>query len=480
MEPQGEEVTVVAAFRFPTGEYHATPWRLAANAAEPEWPPSPWRILRGLISTWHTRCPHLSVEDIEVIVGALAEQPPEYVLPAVSRSQTRHYLPQVGHLGRKTGNTSLTIDARLHIAQGEAVVVRWPASLPSSARDALSELLEAMPYLGRSESICEASLMDEAPIASESAWTRAAVGGSQLVLCPAAGVSIAELEKSPDEVRKMRLAIPPGATYRTYELVPTAQPVQPHVVVSEPTAVRWAVLSRTPFSMASGVLAGHALRKQVLGWGQVARIDHPDSWRLTGHDEARQGTHTHAHWLFIPDRTDRRPGMLRRIGEMVLWVPAGIPADLIDQVMRVHELPTLTRWAPSGYVPSELQVSGIGRVEDILRDHIGPSKVWESVTPVTSTRHSRPNWDEAEYWRRVAKHELSWRPAFASSEVVSVSLLAGSERDVRRTRRYRWVETMAANRRAAMVRVELSEPVVGPMVLGELAHFGLGLFMPAL
>ena len=42
-------------FLFPAGRYHATPWGRHVNEADVEWPPSPWRLLRALIATWHRK-----------------------------------------------------------------------------------------------------------------------------------------------------------------------------------------------------------------------------------------------------------------------------------------------------------------------------------------------------------------------------------------------------------------------------------------
>ena len=37
-----------------------------------------------------------------------------------------------------------------------------------------------------------------------------------------------------------------------------------------------------------------------------------------------------------------------------------------------------------------------------------------------------------------------------------------------------------ASRASAFLRVEFAEPVSGPLALGHLSHFGLGLFVPEL
>ena len=53
------------AFRFPLGRYHANPWDRAVNEGASEWPPSPWRILRALVATWHTRWPDLPAAEFD-------------------------------------------------------------------------------------------------------------------------------------------------------------------------------------------------------------------------------------------------------------------------------------------------------------------------------------------------------------------------------------------------------------------------------
>ena len=52
-------MTTLVAVKFPLGRYHATPWDASVNEGRVEWPPSPWRILRALVSTFKTRLPHL-------------------------------------------------------------------------------------------------------------------------------------------------------------------------------------------------------------------------------------------------------------------------------------------------------------------------------------------------------------------------------------------------------------------------------------
>ena len=107
-------MAVAVRFRFPLGEYHATPWDRAVNSGDSEWPPSPWRILRALLSTWHTRCPNLNAETVDHVVGKLAANLPAYLLPDVQPSHTRHYLPGVGHT-EVSRDTAYTLAPRLQL-----------------------------------------------------------------------------------------------------------------------------------------------------------------------------------------------------------------------------------------------------------------------------------------------------------------------------------------------------------------------------
>lgn len=74
-------MAVAIGFHFPLGEYHATPWDRAVNSGDSEWPPSPWRIVRALLSVWHTRCPDLDPQAVDSVIGKLASEPPSFLMP---------------------------------------------------------------------------------------------------------------------------------------------------------------------------------------------------------------------------------------------------------------------------------------------------------------------------------------------------------------------------------------------------------------
>ena len=71
-------------FEFTANRYHGTQWGRHVNEGVPEWPPSPWRILRGLVATWRRTLPDMPKERVMPILEALASEYPGFHLPPAS------------------------------------------------------------------------------------------------------------------------------------------------------------------------------------------------------------------------------------------------------------------------------------------------------------------------------------------------------------------------------------------------------------
>src|SRR5690606_4914645 len=134
------EMTMIAiAFRFPAGRYHATPWGRHVNEADVEWPPSPWRILRALIATWHRKADQERYPEtlLQGLIERMAEVLPHYRLPPGVRAHTRHYMPQ-----GKPGETSLVFDAFVRLDAQAELIAAWPGlDLSAEERELLAALL---------------------------------------------------------------------------------------------------------------------------------------------------------------------------------------------------------------------------------------------------------------------------------------------------------------------------------------------------
>ena len=157
-------VPVSLAFRFPAGRYHATPYGHHVNEGLIEWPPSPWRILRALISVgytsgcWNSTLPTVARSLIEKLSAEL----PHYRIPPTVGAHSRHYMP-VGVLDSKTKieKTTLVFDTWARVEAQELLIIWANTSLDENELSTLSTLVERLNYLGRSESWVEGRVMQE-------------------------------------------------------------------------------------------------------------------------------------------------------------------------------------------------------------------------------------------------------------------------------------------------------------------------------
>lgn len=177
--------------RFPGGRYHATPWGHHVNEGLIEWPPSPWRLLRALLSTgytalgwegdmsrpWHCVPPPVA----QSLIEKLASKLPCYRLPPGVASHTRHYMPTCvfkkpsdknalhpyvcAHTGTQrpdirnyfTEDTTLVFDTWAKLGEG-VLAVTWDVELDDAESTMMAELAAGLGYLGRSESWVEARM----------------------------------------------------------------------------------------------------------------------------------------------------------------------------------------------------------------------------------------------------------------------------------------------------------------------------------
>src|ERR1051326_5524195 len=104
----------IVELRFPTGRVHATPLGRHVNEGAVEWPPSPWRILRALVATWHLKAKtDVSEPVVRELLHTLASKPPVYQWPGASLGHTRHYMPIIEGKSQKT---TKVFDAFIHVS----------------------------------------------------------------------------------------------------------------------------------------------------------------------------------------------------------------------------------------------------------------------------------------------------------------------------------------------------------------------------
>ena len=463
-------MTAILRVEFPWGKYHATEWGRNVNEGQPEWPPSPWRILRALFATWKTRCGHLRDEDVEAALGQLA-RPPTLHLPAMRPAHLRHYMPQIGHRSIGKPDTTLTFDPFAVIDPQVPAYIEWDAELAEGPTAALGEIAAALSYLGRSESICRAELVNRVEYPTPQLWKPAGPQDhvNTEVLCPQQPFKLSDLLQSPDTVRKNGRIIPPGSHLVPYTRVDLTQGA-PSATDWRPTyaAVRLAVHPRPRPTIANAVAVGELLRRAALK--KHAEPSETLSGKQPSGDRNR-GRHEHAHYFSLTPGHRLDAGA--PIDSLVVWAPGRLNGDELAALAQVKWL--RAGRAASGVPDIAVAVAAFGEIEEVAPEIVGPASTWRSRTPFVPGRHRQKlSWND-HLQIEIARELSVYRNLPAPT---SVTMLDGDTRRYRR-RRLPPKETIGGSRRAAFVEIRFSHPVKGPIILGSMSHFGLGLFLPA-
>ncbi len=470
-------MATTVAIRFPLGRYHATPWDRSVNEGAVEWPPSPWRLLRALIATWHTRWPDLPPAVIDAVLERL-ENAPSYSAPPTWPAHTRHYMPDLGHRKGEPGGTDLTLDPFVRIDPDADLLIRWEADLGDEQRSVLAKLAELLPYLGRADSVCEARLLDEDTELDET-WWRPGAPGSQRVrlLAPSPPVSRATLELSTVDVRKSRRTVPPGTAWVSYASEPAPRPrVLVRRSTRDVTAIRFFVSGPAPLLAAHGILLADEVHRQV--GHRLTRAGVTDARRqaILGSDGAATNHH-HLHWIPVDDGTEPSSP----VSPLVIWAPDGLETDEVAAVMRVRGA-SGKRGGEEGYEirgfpPVELRFQAAGTIDEVAPELCGPARRWRSRTPYLPVRHrKRESLDD--FVSADVAAELGYRGLPVATVARAYPADGLPDRWARPYRRYRMNEHLGKSRPGLGLVLEFDGEVVGPLLLGQLSHFGYGIFEP--
>ncbi len=175
---------ITLSFSFPARRYHATPWDAHVNEGRVEWPPSPWRLCRGLISVGYTKLDWAGniPKDAVSLVRKLQSVLPAYALPSATESHSRHYMPlrewaRINNKPSTVPATEKVFDAFLRFESDDArLLVQFDVELTDDERCCLAQMAEGMTYLGRAESWVEVSVLSDGQVEDISAdlkWCRA-------------------------------------------------------------------------------------------------------------------------------------------------------------------------------------------------------------------------------------------------------------------------------------------------------------------
>lgn len=476
-----------------SGRYHAHVWGEAQfGMAGPEWPPSPWRLLRALASSWFCAWPRPSSEGLrDRLLEALGRSgAPEIWLPRTSVHEIRYYDPIWDK--DKQAPTRVLHHDHFAVPEGGRFWFRFDVTLQSDERKLLEELLKRLRYLGRSESRARLCLVerDEPPkgvwrVAPRRYAHQASATVYRRVLCAASDFRASDLwslggdeEGYPphlvDAVLKKKMPLPCGARWVEYAVPGQAlvQEIRPRVSAPpaatdiEVAEIRYRLNRRIPIPLPYMVAVARALRDAAV---EAYRIQSGHTSRtLSGREPDGTVARGHQHAYYLPRL---RPGTVT-LDTLVVHVPGGRLTRLeLDALLGVGPVRAGGPGYPIAVVPEDI-VAVAGPVT--------PARRWRSATPfLPPLRHRRGRGKTCVEQQVIACVEeiCGRRPAHVAllpgpGGLGSVSPLLAHEY---RTTGRGWTLT---RRLGFWLDLTFDQPVVLERPLGADAHFGAGQFVP--
>jgi len=529
-------MSTLAEFRFLAGRLHTTPWGSHVNEGVVEWPPSPWRLLRALLATWHLKATyHVPVAVLRSLLAKLAAHPPRYQLPDASTGHTRHYMP---FNEGKNEKTTKIFDTFVVIGKETPLIVSWDTDLSADERSALDTLLTRLAYLGRAESLVEAQLLpadasarfraDVAPLGdaespgpaddyirlltplSETAYAAwlielttslaqptAPVAGKQGKAKKTAAPTAPEdlftaLHADTGELQSSGwLGAPPGARQCYYTRPVGSLDPRPSASSKSrlrsgtrpPTVARYAIASNVLPRITAALSVGERVHQALLSHFK----DRPPPPVLLGRStngEPLTG-HGHAH-IFCEPGSNRDA-----ISHVTVYASDGFDAEAQRALRSLGRI-----WGHGGH-DIELVLIDLGWAETFSDSPLfKPSNVWQSLTPFVSTRHpktyrdGRPKMSPDGWQIDSPEHEIRrWLSQQLTKTGIAIPLPTKIEASPPSSsgRPLRWHDFgtqrhhgggLRAQQPARGFRLTYATEVSGPLALGYGAHFGLGLFVP--
>lgn len=526
------------AISFTSGRFHATPWGRNVNEASPEWPPSPWRILRAIVATWKRKLDNDGICNPQVVEHLLRKlsAPPLFVLPAASLGHTRHFMPW------SKKKPTLIFDGFVALDKKQPVICLWPElKLDQQESRAFAKIISTMGYLGRAESWTEARvLMDQDvemalndvncmpmvenyekskfdtvrvlcadPVeAFENSYTPKHTEGKgrtkRTIMTPIYAPDW-HLCMETLEMHDKRWSDPPGSRWVTYLRRKDCFDIQSRRSKTfasrlRPTMARFIADGSVLPLVEDTLRIAESARRTAMGL--FRRIEEkrlyqgnapddaplPRSVVFSGKDEQSRPLAGHRHAYYLPTDEDGDG----RIDHLTIVAAMGFgPAE-------VQVLDKMTLLKRDDGDPLNLMLIALGQSSEILAPKVtGPSRVWISATPFIATRFPKTRGKKKDpvellghdnqraFARQVLVEEIRRAyPDMATRlkvEYLNEEHRCGAHRlrpiQFKCYRRKRGDD--GGRRPAGVFRIVFPEEVYGPICLGHSSHFGLGLFVPA-
>jgi CRISPR-associated protein Csb2 len=478
--------------RFLSGRFHGNRWQNAHNEGVAEWPPSPWRLLRALVSAAYD----LGVDaQARPLIEKLGAAPPSYQLPIARQAHTRHYMPDVDdakHKKTKVFDSFIVIDGGTFLRAPQTVKAWWP-ELSLSAEDSalLQRLARRVPYVGRAESWAEVDVISGDCVGDFDCWPNETRMGPSTTLMalepPEKFQSWVQEQTSRDaprstwevltfdgeRFRKQGWSKVPGTqllryvfSSRPFEASSTMAAKSSRPTKTRPTVARFAIRSAVLPRVQDAIIVAERMRQGLMS--QSKKISGNARPVFSGHFDDNL-VHQHDHAFILPSADFNDDG---RIDTITVVAKMGFDVEDLRALQQTRRL-----FGRDGHF-LDLVLLGVGKAADFggaARPHsllLHESTTWQSLTPFVPTRH--PKKVRGNHVDDIRSQVRRGCAQLGLPEPVRVERLDGEWHKFRRRRR-----DGTGSRgpdRAYGVRLVFAEARRGPISLGYGAHFGLGLF----
>lgn len=513
-------MAIAIAISFPAGRFHSTPWGHHVNEGFPEWPPSPWRLLRALVATWKRKLPREpTINAVLPDVLAKLTIPPRFSLPSASLAHTRHYMPW---FKKGPQDRTLVFDAFIALDPKAEIVFLWPeATLNPDEEQTLRLVLSQLNYFGRAESWCTARLSEDWTQRRDGTWVQTdKATGEVMAKINCAPLDGSKLPRGSEPVRVLgvdpenwdkwnyktksrpdppwnllaetadlhaeRWSDPPGSRWLTY--------LRPSDVFAGKPAVQRASRKTNRITVVRYALDGTVLPlvQETLSLGELARQylqgiygrknGGANSAIFSGKMPDGTPLEGHRHAFYLPTDEDN-DGRLDHLTVYARGQCSKAGQDLGFEEAELHALDRFRRLRQVGGKPDlQLVLLRAGKCVDWSDVPLfGRSRRWRSVSPFVPPRHYKSRGRKRETPTEQLQEELQ-RRGFPNP--IDVQELPRCQVD---GRSIRWIEFRRERLFGGGSRgqgfgygfvIEFAEPVAGPLCFGYGCHFGLGMFFP--
>lgn len=512
------------SIEFLARRYHATPWNHQVNEGIVEFPPSPWRILRALVSAYYKMPEQPPRQVMCELVTLLAAKHPSYVLPNYTEAHTRHYMPI-----RKEGrNTTTRVFDTFYLIQDKLQVI-WTLDLHIAQIELLQKLCRQVSYLGRAESWAELTVVQNVNISKCNAFLfenqnldidKHYTQKLLVPLCSEAlrGFNLALTSLAPPAKRgKVKWCLPndvlealtldinelhssgwngiPGAEWVTYVIErtllasPSLQKIEtaPFNKLGEINLARYKIVSNVLPNFTEAISVGERLHQALISqFDKLHKLrdnsEHQNISIFTGRDLDGIPLKNHHHAWYFSEKNNNG-----KIDHVLVYAKQGFSSEAINALQNINAL-----WGRKSQ-RLEMQLVWLGNTRQYAKFEsasiVSESQKWQNITPLVLPRFPKcyrngepkidPNTelqiDGAEHQVRKLLMHLGFPHEQNLVKVQELTEIQNNQ--YIRRQRYNGGGSKGPSR-GYWFELNFSEPQTGPIALGYAAHYGLGLFVP--